>query len=638
MRSQACEPCAKRKVKCDRAEPPCSNCKRRKGDVCTYPEVSPFERIRKLEEAVRALGGDPLSDTPERLRGQSVKNSPREGSHAVTPIIVQEEGKSVYHESEGWHTWIDVSRLYKGSKPKTNASDPRGSALSPGKHLPHAFHGSPWRDNTILSEKLDFCPIPQDEALQLWDFFMERVEPIVKISFSWTLSHLRAALTDVEKWRSLDNGDHVLILSTCLFGATSLTNTECLDLFGRTKASLTNECRVQCDMAFSRISLLAIDTISTLKAMCLYIKANVDVLTSRSMWTLMGLISRSAEQLGMHRDGTVLGLSPIETEERRRVWWQLQHLDLILSLKNNVTPLSFGTGWDVKLPLNIEDDDIDPSSTTPPKERTGLTSFSYALFTYWKMERQRKFRMTTASQATAIDTSLLGCLADSVIDDLEAGLNENFLQYCDPINPLHTILQISARAVVNVLRLRKLHEARMRSQNSDDPCHVEHFNACMQGMGYIVVSHSNIQLKPFMWLVESSFLWYAFIGILVDMSNLKDVTLIKSAWTLLSQLYAVADHISDLEDDRRKSHAARSVVATWYECSQKPGLAGMQKPGFVSKLEKDLADLESKINEDNGGQISVVQEVWQTQPVETELQPFGFEFTDIDWAFWDSIS
>lgn len=183
----------------------------------------------------------------------------------------------VHHETdsnnlrEGWHTWIDVSRLYKGSKPKFNASDPRGSALSPGKHLPHAFHGSPWRDNTILSEKLDFCPMPQAEALKLWDFFMERVEHIVKISFSWTLTHLRAALSDAEKWRRLDNGDHVLILSTCLFGATSLTNQECLNIFGRTKSSVTNECRVQCDMAFSRISLLAIDSISTLKAMCLYI-------------------------------------------------------------------------------------------------------------------------------------------------------------------------------------------------------------------------------------------------------------------------------------------------------------------------------------------------------------------------------
>jgi hypothetical protein len=100
---------------------------------------------------------------------------------------------------------------------------------------------------------------------------MERVEPIVKISFSWTLTHLRAALSDAEKWRRLNNGDHVLILSTCLFGAASLTNQECLALFGRTKASLTNECRVQCDMAFSRISLLAIDSISALKAMCLYI-------------------------------------------------------------------------------------------------------------------------------------------------------------------------------------------------------------------------------------------------------------------------------------------------------------------------------------------------------------------------------
>lgn len=122
------------------------------------------------------------------------------------------------------------------------------------------------------------------------------------------------------------------------------------------------------------------------------------------------------------------------------------------------------------------------------------------------------------------------------------------------------------------------------------------------------------------------------------MSNLADVNLIKSAWTLLSQLYAVADHLSDLEDDRRKSHAARSVVATWYECRQKPGLTEMQKPGFVTKLERDLAELERKTIADVESQVGVPQEVWQTRPVETELQPFGFEFADIDWAFWDSIN
>jgi hypothetical protein len=100
---------------------------------------------------------------------------------------------------------------------------------------------------------------------------MERVEPLFKISFKWTLDHLRAALSDAEKWTKLDDGEQALALSSCLFGAMSLTNQECVSMFGRSKASLTNDCRFQCDIAFSRISLLAIDGLSTLKALCMYI-------------------------------------------------------------------------------------------------------------------------------------------------------------------------------------------------------------------------------------------------------------------------------------------------------------------------------------------------------------------------------
>jgi hypothetical protein len=100
---------------------------------------------------------------------------------------------------------------------------------------------------------------------------MERVEPLVKISFKWTLDHLQAALTDAEKWTKLEDGEQALALSSCLFGAMSLATQECVGMFGRSKASLTNDCRFQCDVAFSRISLLAIDDISTLKALCIYI-------------------------------------------------------------------------------------------------------------------------------------------------------------------------------------------------------------------------------------------------------------------------------------------------------------------------------------------------------------------------------
>ena len=62
MSTQACMPCAKRKVRCDRADPCCSNCKRRKQDKCVYPELSPNDRIKRLEALVRSLGGDPEDD------------------------------------------------------------------------------------------------------------------------------------------------------------------------------------------------------------------------------------------------------------------------------------------------------------------------------------------------------------------------------------------------------------------------------------------------------------------------------------------------------------------------------------------------------------------------------------------------
>ena len=100
---------------------------------------------------------------------------------------------------------------------------------------------------------------------------MERVEPVVKINFKWTLAHLKPAVANEEKWNALDDGERVLILSTRLLAAVTLTNKVCLKRFGRARALLMNECRMRCDIAFSKMNLLAIDSIATLKAFCFYI-------------------------------------------------------------------------------------------------------------------------------------------------------------------------------------------------------------------------------------------------------------------------------------------------------------------------------------------------------------------------------
>lgn len=120
MSNQACEPCARRKVRCDKQQP-CSNCKRRKQDQCTYPEAAPTDRVKRLESLVRSLGGDPNSDgsrTPKRARlGPSpveTQSNDRDAgasteSERGQPILVEQDGQSYYVEmsvkrlhEEGW--------------------------------------------------------------------------------------------------------------------------------------------------------------------------------------------------------------------------------------------------------------------------------------------------------------------------------------------------------------------------------------------------------------------------------------------------------------------------------------------------------------------------------------------------------
>ena len=242
--------------------------------------------------------------------------------------------------------------------------------------------------------------------------------------------------------------------------------------------------------------------------------AGMERLSTQSLSSLMGLVLRNAERLGIHRDGGLLGLSPVKTEERRRVWWQLQHLDLALAVRSGSTPLIMGADWDAKLPLNIEDEDIHEGMVEPPNERKGLTSMSYCLFTCWVLDQQRQFfhadkgRFALSWQS---NESLPDSSKDTLIEQLEDGINKNFLQYCDPIKPLDTLLQLLARALICGMRMRTL--LTVAQSGRTDHVSEEHrdtlLTASMQLLEYNVAMHSHPSLRNFQWLVTGFFPWQA---------------------------------------------------------------------------------------------------------------------------------
>ncbi|XWX01782.1 hypothetical protein V2A60_009811 [Cordyceps javanica] len=468
------------------------------------------------------------------------------------------------------------------------------------------------------------------EAAKLWTLFRERVDPTTKLSFPWTLERLQSAVTDPDLYKELTSGERALSAASCYFAVVSLAKDECLAEFGISKTNMLASYRHHCEQALLHVNILAINDLDSLKALCLYVKASVDMVSSQSLWSLMGLVCRSAELLGVHRDGELLRLGAIETEERRRLWWQIQHIDLIMAVKNGSTPLTFTCDWDSKLPLNVEDDELSPDHTML-EEKPGMTAFSYTLFTCWIMFQQRSFRLL--HQQGTVERSLLGPMTDTFISKLEKGLQTQFLQYCDPSTPIDTLLQISARAVLCALRLRRMHETRMLSEDMETATHNKYLDLCMKVLGYTITTLTQPSLKPFHWMGEVSIMWHALITLLVDLPRLTDVSRIKASWMLLSELYGAASFLKDFSLDKRRLRAAELVLAAWKACASNVVVDGIQRPGFITELETivwqakvtDGVLPESQISEHTAN-------VPDAQKTFSEL--LDLDFADIEWSYW----
>jgi hypothetical protein len=373
----------------------------------------------------------------------------------------------------------------------------------------------------------------------------------------------------------------------------------------------------------------------------------------------MGMTIRNAEKLGLHRDGSILDLPPVEIEDRRRVWWQLQHVDLLLAVRIGMTPMTLAAGWDVELPSNIEDEDIAIASSAIPVERKGLTSMSYCLFTYWVLQRQRQTFIPKHGRfelSWQTNTSLPTTAKVDMLSQLEDGINKNFLQYCDPIKPLDILLQLFARLFVASMQLRVLH-ARVCAQGGPEERKAL-LAASMQILRYVIAIQTQPALADFRWLTKAWFVWQAckyvskyiravliipVMSVLVESHEESDPYKEQKLWELLSDVYAAQTDLLSLEDDRRNLHAAELVVTAWNaHCNKSPG-EFLVAPPFVVTLSNKLAEYRARFEPENVEERRNTAEFQQLDSVSTEgiLTEGYFEFDmdlqDIDWSFWSSI-
>lgn len=385
---------------------------------------------------------------------------------------------------------------------------------------------------------------PAELIHQLWQTFIDNVNPITKLVHVPSLQPaIEKAITNIEH---IPRGFEALLFAIYSMAVLSLTEDECKGLLGETRAILLPRYVAATKAALSRARFMSSTSIVVLQALVLHILAIRNVYEPRAVWSLTGVAIRVAEGMGMHLDGTLLGLSPFETEIRRRIWWQLRMHDFrAAELSGQPKFREFELDETTpKQPANVNDSDLYPAMPQAAAESTKPTEMiwcmirsdlaSFAITQKVRMQRQGK-AMATSDEYIAMDNLKI---KDGFIKNIEDMIETKYLRFCDPSQPLQFMTLLGARISTNLIRFLAHHPRRWA--NLDQPPASEQqfvWSIVIQLLEQYDMLQSNPQLRRFAWNVPYFIQWHAVIHVLDTLraDPLHQDAL--KAWRLIDSLY-----------------------------------------------------------------------------------------------------
>lgn len=280
-----------------------------------------------------------------------------------------------------------------------------------------------------------------------FDTFKENVDPLVKIFHLPTMSKTMKEVKD--NLGSLSKSTEALCFSMYYATITSMSVEEVKTNFGVDKVSLLRKYRFATEQALAKARFLNTSEIVTLQAFVLFLICVRRFDDSRFTWTVTGLVIRIAQSLGLHRDGTKFGLSPFDTEMRRRLWWLIVILDVRTAEDYGIEPSILDQSADTQLPLNVNDVDLDPNDTKPPTPRVGVTEMTFCLIRFEICSASRKLSYIPPNPGPCHTKCVNSTLADKekLVRECHERLESKYLVYCENAGPLFWVAATVARYV-----------------------------------------------------------------------------------------------------------------------------------------------------------------------------------------------
>jgi hypothetical protein len=258
----------------------------------------------------------------------------------------------------------------------------------------------------------------------------------------------------------------------------------------------------------AKASFLNTNEIVTVQALVLFLVCVRRHDDTRFVWSLTGLTLRISQSLGLHRDGSVFGLSPFDTEMRRRLFWQLCILDTRASEDHGSDPSILDYSFDTKFPLSINDDDLDPNATEPPVPREGVSEMTFCLIRYEICNLTRKLTYTPPGETPwkiAGKQPLSLEEKEEMIRDCARHLEKTYLRYCEDAGPLYWVAATVARLILAKMSLIIYHPLTQPGKPNSLSRDIKDrlFMASIEIIEYSRILESEASTKQWGWLFHT---------------------------------------------------------------------------------------------------------------------------------------
>lgn len=510
-----------------------------------------MDRLRRLEGVVQNLNAqveEHEQENAERerqaVRGECPNGERRSHSPSVAldnsvdglesrfGRLVVDQGRSRYINNSFWASLNNEVEDLKSIL--IEPSDDEDDYASPETSQSSEHQGFMFGFSSTNVDMLSLHP-PIERALEFWQLYKENVDPLVKVLHIPSIEPtLLDAFTHPEK---VPKGLESLMFSIYYGAVTSTLPEVCEEKWGVTRDSLLTKYRFGLEQALARANFLFCDETVILQAFVVFLmllRRNDD---ARKIWTLTGLVVRIAQTLGIHRDGSHFALAPFEIEMRRRLWWQVCILDARASEDHGCDPTIVEAQFDTKMPLNVNDSDLDPEMKEFPPERTGFTEITFCLIRFEVINIFRRIFYVPPGPnvCNAYFSSLTIPEKEKWISDCHQRLEDKYLKDGDMSIPLFWVTATISRLVMSKMWLVVYHPHQRRDGGASLPQETKDklFITSLENIEYSVLLETEARTMKWGWLFRTYVQWHAIAFLLSELCVRTKGEAVERAWRAL---------------------------------------------------------------------------------------------------------